>query len=153
MTTHETDLDMELKVTADGTLAEENNTANGIAKEGAEEKPRKCLALRLACHNCTKPVQTKYNPLPGDATMGEKFKYTFMCPPHGRIAKYMMFIIMFFVSWAVLMSLTGSGGLPGGNFFSLVIMFFTCVVGGYLVVYIRLPPLLGVTIDFVFCPV
>jgi hypothetical protein len=142
MSTPETDLDVELKMMADGSLSEQNNTANGTTAETSTQ-PKKCLALRAFCHSCTKPVRTKYNPLPHEATLGEKFCYTFMCPPHGRIAKYIMFVVMFFVSWAVMMSLTGSGGLPGGNFFSLVIMFFACVVGGYLVVYVKLPPLLG----------
>ncbi|XP_060581305.1 sodium/hydrogen exchanger 9B2-like [Ruditapes philippinarum] len=145
MSTPETDLDVELKMMADGSLSEQNNTANGTTAETSEQS-KKCLALRAFCHSCTKPVRTKYNPLPHEATLGEKFCYTFMCPPHGRIAKYIMFVVMFFVSWAVMMSLTGSGGLPGGNFFSLVIMFFACVVGGYLVVYVKLPPLLGMLI-------
>ena len=143
MSTTETDVNnVELNMIADGSLPEQNNMANGQTGE-AEEQPKKCMALRAACHSCAKPLRTKYNPLSHDATLGEKFCYTFMCPPHGRIAKYIMFVAMFFVSWAVMMSLTGPGGLPGGNFFSLTIMFFACVVGGYLVVYVKLPPLLG----------
>ena len=113
----------------------------------SDEPARKCSGLRNALHSCTKPLRTKYNPLPDDAGLFQRFQYGLLCPPHGNLAKYLFFFFMFFVCWAVVISLTGNGGVPGGNFFSLTIMFFACVLGGYLVVFIKLPPLLGKLYD------
>lgn len=107
------------------------------------EKPQRRTGLKTCCSSCTRPLQTKYNPLPSEPTLAQTIKHGFLCPPHGKLAKYCMFVVMLFVAWAVMISVTGAQGLPGGNFFSLVILFFACVIGGYLVVYIRLLPLLG----------
>lgn len=125
-----------------------NNGVDGAtaAEESHEvvHKPRKCECLFRGCHSCTKPLRTKYHAVPQeDSSFAEQFKYALLCPPHGKLAKYIMFVVMFFVAWSVLISVTGTQGLPGGNFFSLVVLFFACIVGGYLVVFIRMPPLLG----------
>lgn len=130
------DVDLEMTATAPA------NSTSSVHKNTTENHQR-CAKLRICCHSCTKPVRTKYNPLPDDAELMDRFKYWFMCPPHGKLARYMMFVLMFFIAWVVVISITGAAGMPGGNFFSLVILFFGCVVGGYLVVFIRLPPLLG----------
>ena len=123
------------------------DSANGdqIIIEQEDEVPStpRCLALRRVCHSCTKPFRTKYNPLPREPMLAQRFKHAIMCPPHGNLAKYILFIITFLMVWAVLISLTGDEGIPGGNFFSLCVLFFACIVGGYLVTFMRLPPLLG----------
>ena len=148
MSVEQTDLDMshsDGKV-LDGAVNGDQVT-NGdqvvIEEDKDVETPPKCAGLRKSCYSCTKPLRTKYNTLPQDATCCQRFKFALLCPPHGNLAKYFMFVVMFLVSWAVLISVTGSGGLPGGNFFSLCVLFFACVLGGYVVVFIRLPPLLG----------
>ncbi|KAL4240467.1 Sodium/hydrogen exchanger 9B2 [Mactra antiquata] len=145
MSVHNSNTDLEMKVTAEEDGA---NGANGTSHVDEENtvKTRKCAKLRDCCHGCTKPVRTKYNPLLEDADLKDRFKYWFMCPPHGKLARYIMFVLMFFVAWIVAISVTGAAGMPGGSFFSLVILFFACVIGGYLVVFIRLPPLLGMLI-------
>ncbi|WAR20709.1 SL9B2-like protein [Mya arenaria] len=128
---------------------EQNHTADGAEEPGGKGNgpPAKCcMALRQCLHSCTRPCTTRYNPLPHEPSIPQMISYSLRCPPHGKLAKYLMFVLMFGVSWAVLISLTGPQGLPGGNFFSLVILFFFCVIGGYLVTFIRLPPLLGMLI-------
>lgn len=142
MSADQTDLE-DLKVNEEGKGHGASGEANSTV---AAASPRRCLGLRRFCHNFTKPIRTKYNPLSDNAEPLETFKHGLMCPPHGLLARYLMFLVMIGVSFAVLISITGSGGLPGGNFFSLTVMFFGCVIGGYLVVFIRLPPLLGMLI-------
>ena len=148
MSSEQTDLDMVDSKMLDGIVTgEQDGVVNGeqvvIEEEQEIESPPKCVGLRNSCHSCTKPLRTKYNPLPQEPSLCQRFKFGLLCPPHGNLAKYIMFVIMFFVGWAVLISVTGAGGMPGGNFFSICVLFFACVIGGYAVVFIRLPPLLG----------
>lgn len=133
---HDHDLAEKVSNGVDGAVAADET-------QNIAEQPKKCACMHRCCQSCSRPFRTKYNPLPGEPTLGDRLKYGLLCPPHGNLAKYCMFVFMFFVAWAVLISMTGAQGLPGGNFFSLVVLFFTCVIGGYLVVFIRLPPLLG----------
>jgi len=101
-----------------------------VVIEDKEFKPSviRCPGLRQWCHSFWKPVRTKYHPLPHNATRLQKLKYACMCPPHGNLAWYMQFFILFLISWAVLVSITHKEALPGGNFFSLVILFYTCKI-------------------------
>jgi hypothetical protein len=39
--------------------------------------------------------------------------------------------------------MTDKEAMPGGNLFGLIILFFACWSGGYLINLIKLPPLLG----------
>ena len=103
----------------------------------------KCAYLHNKFDLCTRPFRTEHNLLPENPTWCQKLKFAFLCPVHGNMAKYIVVTMMFFVTWAVLLSVTGDGGLMGGNFFSLCVLFFACIVGGYLVEFIKLPPLLG----------
>lgn len=138
MSADQSDHDLDGKITngVDGAVGTD-------ATQNEAEQPRKCASMHRCCQSCSRPFRTKHNPLPAEPTLGDRLKYGLLCPPHGNLAKYCMFVVMFLVAWAVLISITGAQGLPGGNFFSLVVLFFACVIGGYLVVFIRLPPLLG----------
>jgi len=66
-----------------------------------------------------------------------------MLPPHGNLAFYIQFFVVMLQIWVVLYSLTHSEALPGGNFYSLLILFVCCAIGGYVVSFVNLPPLLG----------
>ena len=132
-----------------GTTANNVNTEEIIIEQGGEVTSTsrcsrcKCEWLARCWYSCTRPMRTKYHPLPSNPTRCQRFKYGIMCPPHGNLAKYILFILTFLMVWALLISLIGDEGLPGGNFFSLCVLFFACIVGGYLVSFMKLPPLLG----------
>ncbi|KAL5018377.1 hypothetical protein ScPMuIL_004099 [Solemya velum] len=111
-----------------------------------DEKPKQCLKLRKCCLDFVQPLQTKHHPLPEKASICERFVFSLRCPPHGNLMMYIQFLVIFGFIWATLISLIGNEALPGGNIFSLLILFFTCVVGGYIVSIVRLPPLLGMLI-------
>ena len=40
-------------------------------------------------------------------------------------------------------ALTHGEAMPGGNLYSLLILFIACAIGGYVISFIHLPPLLG----------
>lgn len=120
---------------------EENNLEVSIEEE--EPSSPKCAAVGVCFHNCSKPVSTKYHPLSEDPGKLERLRYAFMCPPHGNLAMYIQFFVLCAVTWVVLIALTKDQALPGGNIFSLVILFTAAVAGGYIFSLCRLPPLLG----------
>ncbi|OWF37825.1 sodium/hydrogen exchanger 9B2-like [Mizuhopecten yessoensis] len=111
--------------------------------ESEIQTPKRCVGLRKCCHRFWKPMQTKNHQLPENPSIPQRLKYSLLCPPHGNLAWYIQFLILVGITWAVLVSLTHSEALPGGNFFSLFVLFYASVVGGYLVSFFRLPPLLG----------
>lgn len=119
---------------------------NGVILEEDEEDHetmRKCDGLRTCCHSFCLPCRTKYNPLPHNPNCWRRLKFAFLCPPHGVIANYLQFFFLCVISYAVLISVFKDYAMPGGNFFSLFVLFFGSVLGGYLISFLRLPPLLG----------
>ncbi|CAC5368291.1 SLC9B1_2 [Mytilus coruscus] len=69
-----------------------------------------------------------------------------MLPLHGNVATYLQFTVVCVQLWIIIYSLTHGQALPGGNLFSLLILFIGCAIGGYFISLIRLPPLLGMLI-------
>jgi len=128
--------------------AEENGEEGSLKVSIEEEEPSspKCPALRSCFHSCSKPVRTKYHPLSENPGKLERFRFAFMCPPHGNLAMYIQFFVLCAMTWAVFIALTKDQALPGGNIFSLVILFTAAVAGGYIFSLCRLPPLLGMLI-------
>ncbi|XP_062598598.1 sodium/hydrogen exchanger 9B2-like [Saccostrea cucullata] len=125
---------------------EEKEENLSVSIEEGQPPSRKCAALRSCFHQCSKPVSTKYHPLSEHPGKLERFRYAFMCPPHGNLAMYIQFFVMCAMTWAVLIAITKDEALPGGNFFSLVVLFTAAVAGGYVFSLFRLPPLLGMLI-------
>lgn len=120
--------------------------SNGVVLEEEQNEPtssRKCHGLRTFFHQLCMPCSTKYNPLPPEPSYYQRFKFTFMCPPHGIIAQYIQFLFLCGITFAVLVAVFKEQALPGGNFFSLYVLFFGSILGGYLISFIKLPPLLG----------
>lgn len=83
------------------------------------DTPRKCHRIRTCCRSCCLPCRTKYHPLPENPRCWDRFKFAFMCPPHGLVARYLQFFCLCVISYAVLISVFKDYALPGGNFFSL----------------------------------
>lgn len=61
----------------------------------------------------------------------------------GRCAQYAQFCVICASVWIVLFSVSGEQSLPGGNLFSLLVLFAGAVAGGHVFSLIHLPPLLG----------
>ena len=66
-----------------------------------------------------------------------------MCPIHGRLAHFTVLILLAGFLYGALWSVTGQDALPGGNLFTIFVLFVCCYVAGLLIGKIRLPPLLG----------
>ncbi|XP_062598595.1 sodium/hydrogen exchanger 9B2-like [Saccostrea cucullata] len=67
-------------------------------------------------------------------------------PPHGNCALYSMFCFICVSAWIILYSVSKEQSSPGGNLFSLLVLFAGAVIGGHIFSLIRLPPLLGMLI-------
>ncbi|XP_076789391.1 sodium/hydrogen exchanger 9B1-like [Arvicanthis niloticus] len=71
------------------------------------------------------------------------------CPPRGILNKTITDGVTLIVLWTLLWALIGQEVLPGGNFFGLVVIFYSAFLGGKILEVIRipvvppLPPLLG----------
>lgn len=103
----------------------------------------KCTRLQESCTSLCIPCLTSHNPLPEKANFFQKIRHGFMLPPHGNLASYLQVAVVCLQVWIVLYAWTHKEALPGGNYFSLLVLFICCVIGGYLISFIKLPPLLG----------
>lgn len=61
----------------------------------------------------------------------------------GRCALYAQFCFICVSVWIVLFSVSRDQSLPGGNLFSLLVLFTGAIAGGHVFSLIHLPPLLG----------
>ena len=89
------------------------------------------------------PFLAETHPLPPNAGFTRKCLDKLLCPPHSCTGGVLFLVLVLVLSWATLASLTGKEALPGGNLFALLVLFFACWCGGYMVALVKLPPLLG----------
>ncbi|XP_060570321.1 sodium/hydrogen exchanger 9B2-like [Ruditapes philippinarum] len=106
----------------------------------------RCPQLQESCSACCIPCLTSHNPLPDNANIFQRIRYGLMLPPHGNLASYFQFAVVCLQVWIVLYTWTNTEALPGGNYFSLLVLFVCCAIGGYLISFVNLPPLLGMLI-------
>jgi len=66
-----------------------------------------------------------------------------MCPIHGHLARFTVLVLMAFLMYGALLSVTGETARPGGNLFAIFVLFVCCSVAGWLTGKMHLPPLLG----------
>ena len=118
-----------------------NKTQNKRVEK--EAKPTTCTRLHESCITCCIPCLKSHHPLPETPSKSQRLRHAFMLPPNGNLAFYVQFVVVCIQIWIVLYAFTKGEALPGGNFFSLLILFVCCAVGGYLMSFIHLPPLLG----------
>ncbi|CAL4147907.1 unnamed protein product [Meganyctiphanes norvegica] len=90
-----------------------------------------------------KPILKKNNQLPIHPTTQDKMKYAFSCPPHGTFGRILTGLALLVLIWCSLVSILGDTALPGGNIFSLLVLFVLAQLAGDLVALVKLPPLLG----------
>ncbi|XP_050390226.1 sodium/hydrogen exchanger 9B2 isoform X3 [Patella vulgata] len=115
-------------------------------KESLEPEVKKCAKCRSCCFQCCRPIMADENPLPEKASCISRLAFALMCPPHGRLGAVMVCVLLFGLWYGVMYFLTKEDMLPGGNIFSLVVLFMACWSGGYIFNLIRLPALLGMLI-------
>nr|XP_056711805.1 sodium/hydrogen exchanger 9B2-like [Euleptes europaea] len=69
----------------------------------------------------------------------KKPRHIWGCPPKGIVAGAITNVAAAALVWAVVWSMTHHESLPGGNFFGLLFLFFSAVLGGKVVGSIKLP--------------
>ncbi|XP_064107888.1 sodium/hydrogen exchanger 9B2-like [Macrobrachium nipponense] len=106
---------------------------------GRTSYPKKLVS---SC-KCCQVLMRKHYDLPENPTRTEALKYAFTCPPHGRVGDLLIWIIAGLAAWGCLISITGDKALPGGNFFSLIVLYIMAILGGEAVQLLGLPSLLG----------
>ncbi|XP_054846395.1 sodium/hydrogen exchanger 9B2-like [Eublepharis macularius] len=76
-----------------------------------------------------------------DLKLSQKLKLICACPPKGIIANAVTNVAAATLIWAVVWSVAQHESLPGGNFFGLLFLFFSAVIGGKVMGQIKLPGL------------
>jgi len=96
---------------------------------------------------CCGPLLQANNPMGPNPSKAEKLKDAFLFPPHGPVGKCLTWGLIAVLFWMTLYSTLKYGTAePGGNIFSLFILFIACHIGGEIVSTVKLPPLLGMLI-------
>ncbi|KAL3831361.1 hypothetical protein ACJMK2_023114 [Sinanodonta woodiana] len=102
--------------------------------------------LKERGHQCCIPCLRSHNPLPENANFFQRLRAGLLFPPQGNVAYCVQFVFICLQIWVVLFSLNRTDALLNGNLFSLLMLFIACVLGGYLISFIRVPSLLGMLI-------
>lgn len=132
--------------TTEDTIKVKDTEAQNKDKGQVKEKPtvsRTKNSKMAALKQTVRPCLRKANPLPENPTVCDKIKDMFLLPPHGIVGFILQITIICLQIWGILAAITGSEAMPGGNFFSLLVLFVLCVIGGRLISLANLPPLLG----------
>ncbi|XP_018012556.2 sodium/hydrogen exchanger 9B2 [Hyalella azteca] len=137
------DLQNEKKSSIDEYPTESRNTFSkglgGRKKVGEHDSIRSCPKAR----HSSGPVLQEKNSLPNTCTKGDLIKRAFTCPPHGKVGEVLTYVALLLLTWGALYAITGDASLPGGNLFSLLVVFVCSVIGGKITEACGLPPLLG----------
>lgn len=143
---HDVKVENGVNDTTEDTIKVKDTEAQNKDKGQVKEKPTvsKTKNSKMAALKQTvRPCLRKANPLPENPTVCEKIKDMFLLPPHGIVGFILQITIICLQIWGILAAITGSEAMPGGNFFSLLVLFVLCVIGGRLISLANLPPLLG----------
>ena len=85
--------------------------------------------------------------LPLNASSAEKFKYKFLCPPHGKVGVLLTYTIFVLSFWGSCAAMFGDIATPpNGTVFWLIILVILAMFCGWVFSLVRLPPLLGMLI-------
>ncbi|XP_042891567.1 sodium/hydrogen exchanger 9B2-like isoform X1 [Penaeus japonicus] len=93
--------------------------------------------------DCCQSILRSQHELREHPTALELIKYAFTCPPHGKVGNCLLWLLIGFAFWGCLISITGEEALPGGNFFSLIVLYVFAMLAGEAVKHLGLPSLLG----------
>ncbi|MCL4129877.1 UNVERIFIED_CONTAM: hypothetical protein GTU68_064675, partial [Idotea baltica] len=125
-------------------IVEKKSLNGGMEKQAFNlDDVSKWKSMRMGMRNMSRPIMQKHNLLPEEPSKGDKIKYAFSCPPHGKVGQALTLLLLLFLFWGSLVYMTGKHALPGGTIFSLGVLVIVAQLGGMLVAKVRLPPLLG----------
>lgn len=129
-------------------LAKSNGEGGPVIME--QEEPSTCCDRRCG------PLLSKYNPLPPNPSLFARLKYALLCPPHGKLADLITYIIASLTVWGAAYCMIGKIALPGeeviplqikgGTVFALLVLTVASWVGGWVAQLLRQPPLLGMLV-------
>ena len=90
------------------------------------------------------PIMTKENELPPNPNLLDRLKYSFSCPPHGKVSKMITYTILLLSLWGSCISMFGDIATPPhGTIFWLIILVTVAMLFGWIFSLAQLPPLLG----------
>jgi len=95
---------------------------------------------------CCGPLLQKNHPLGPNPSKMEKLKDSFLFPPHGAFGTCLTWGLISLLFWFTIYSVLGDTAAPGGNIFSIFVLFILCHLGGEIVATVKLPPLLGMLV-------
>ncbi|KAK3860198.1 hypothetical protein Pcinc_017629 [Petrolisthes cinctipes] len=122
---------------------------NGWDREADEKKLSpvesevKYVDKFLSSCNCCKSLLGSNHQLPEHPTVPELIRYSLTCPPHGWVGEWLLWVVMSLAAWGCLVSILGATALPGGNIFSLMVLYAAALAGAAGMGHVGLPPLLG----------
>ena len=124
------------------------SASNQVNHHPSSRKRRNCCSVCCGaiCRQldiCCQPCLTESHPMPAEATCGQRFKHAWLCPPHGKLGLILTAVLALLIVWGILWSITADAALPGGSFFGILVLLVLCIIGGQLISFIKLPPLLG----------
>ena len=102
-----------------------------------------CKCLRLLCTRVCRPLMRRHNPMPDKVSRCARLHQALLCPPRGVLSDVLSVILGAFFIWGVLWGLTRDEALPGGNIFSLLVLFVTCSTAGAGARKLGIPSILG----------
>ena len=115
----------------------------GVGEKEDSEKSTWCDKTTVKCLKFFKPILLDSSTLPVNATWFQRFAHQFLCPPYGQVGAILFVCLLATLFYGVLWATVGNDSLPGGNLFSIFMLFVFCWCGGYLIDILHLPPLLG----------
>ncbi|KAF2354193.1 Cation/H+ exchanger [Trinorchestia longiramus] len=131
-------------------LSSEDSSSGDRDNEDSKKRSKSAIMRQLgslgSCLKyctCCRPLMQEHNPLPTNPTRADRLKYAFTCPPHGKVGVLLTHVTLLLLTWGSLYAITGDAAAPGGNLFSLLVVFVCSVLGGKLTQVCGLPPLLG----------
>ncbi|XP_045108402.1 sodium/hydrogen exchanger 9B2-like isoform X2 [Portunus trituberculatus] len=118
-------------------VGEKINEWDGRTDKFTEKKESK------GCDACCRCLLRSKHKLPEEPTMAQRIHYSLTCPPHGKVGDILLRLVIGTAVWGCLICITGRLALPGGNLFSLAVLYIAAVLSGRASAAVGMPPLLG----------
>jgi len=126
-------------------------TSNSYNMNGKAHETMLSEEYQTPSGGCCGPLLQKNHPLGPNPSAMEKFTNSLYFPPSGTLGKTITWGLISVLTWCTLASVLGDTALPGGNIFSIFLLFVLCHTGGQIVSMVKLPPLLGMLVVGICC--